>query len=231
MKLNVLSLLVAAMLYLVSCSGNSDTSSDNAEEPESDNNEQVAEESSGKRYEVESGIVVYEMTMMGIQSEAKVYFTDYGEKEVTVSKATVEMMGQKIETETRSFITDGYSYTLDVKDKTGTKMKVDEDINLQHFDIKKLVAAQKEGLKLTEEGTETFLGKECKVYTIEDENAKARYLTWKNIALKWEVEDVNGNMVFAAKSIEETDDIPAGLFDIPADYTIQEVSMDNMPGM
>jgi len=176
-----------------------------------------------KKYEIEGAIITYTYDLMGMKSEVKTYFNNYGANEAHVTKTKMSFYGQDIDIESRTLIKDGYVYTLNMKEKTGTKVKIsEEEMSLQHFDFKKMTAEMKTAINFKSEGSETFLGKACQIYSYSDKESKGKFWLWKNIAVKWQVEGKEGTMTFAASSIVETTIMPSGIFDIPKDIEIQE---------
>lgn len=188
----------------------------------------------GKKYEIKAGTFTYTMTLPGFGPvDTVTYFDDFGAKECTESKSELSMFGQTIKQHSRTVIKDGYSYTLDMIQKTGTKTKLDA---MMSGDMKLGFAAMansmKDSVEIKELGTEEFLGKECRKVQmkLKDGSSNGTYWLWKNISLKMESQDPESKQkfVFAASKVEELANVAADMFEIPADFKITEMKMPKM---
>lgn len=177
-----------------------------------------------KRYEIKSAIVKYNTNMMDLQSESVLYFSDYGRLECTDSKA--RNMGQ--ESHSRRFIKDGFAYTLDMNNKSGSKMKVeklpDSVMNPEDIDFNNIPKGIKKRYNIQQQGEETVAGKTCKVYTMEMKPGKAKQIisVWKNIPLRIEFVDEGIQIITTATEIKENPDLPKEIFTVPEDFNISE---------
>jgi hypothetical protein len=205
-QMKQISLLALIIILITSCS------------------EEDAKKEAHKRYEIESGMVKYNTNMMGIQSESVLYFKDYGRVECTDSKA--KNMGQ--ESHSRRFIKDGYAYTLDMNNKTGSKMKVeklpDSVMNPEDIDFNNIPKAIKKRYNIQQKGEETVAGKTCKIYTMEMNSGKAKQIisVWKNIPLRIEFVDEGIQIITTAVEIKENPDLPNEIFSVPEDFSVSE---------
>lgn len=222
-KKTVLALLMV-LLFLVSCQ-NQDSSnkvSDNKAPgvtPKAETApkaEPVMETPKGK-YELKSGIVVYKTQMMGMEVKQTLSFDDYGKKEAT--DIMMEMMGTKIHTVT--ITKEGYVYTLDMVNKTGTKAPANPKNNA-NIDFQNLSREMEKEMNLKKEGTETFLGKTCEKISIDyaKMQMKGSFLVYKGVALKVDTDMGTLKMNLTAQGFEENPQIPAEKFEIPADIII-----------
>ena len=174
------------------------------------------------KYPFESGIVKYENDVMGMKTTLTLYIKDYGDVECSVSE--VEMMGRKMTM--KSLIKDGYLYSLAVDQKSGTKMKIDPEFSTYSFDTD-MFEEKIDSLGGKKLGTEEILGKTCQIYSMMQEGAEQKMWIWKNMLMKMSAEQNGMVMSMEVKSIEETNNFPDGIFDIPADYNItDEPEMD-----
>ncbi len=174
------------------------------------------------KYPFESGIVKYENDVMGMKTTLTLYIKDYGDVECSVSE--VEMMGRKMTM--KSLIKDGYLYSLAVDQKSGTKMKIDPEFSTYSFDTD-MFEEKIDSLGGKKLGTEEILGKTCQIYSMMQEGAEQKMWIWKNMLMKMSAEQNGMVMGMEVKSIEETNNFPDGIFDIPADYNItDEPEMD-----
>lgn len=184
--------------------------------------EAVAQE---KRYEVKSGIVTMEMSMMGQNVVQKMYFDDYGAKQASIS----EFGGQKM----RNIEVDGKNIMIDDAAKTATKMPamgVDANkinfLNLTDKVIKKN--------KIKEIGKEEIAGKECTRYTYKvlmmGQAVTVNAWVYKGIPLKTSTKTDFGEIGMSATAIEEDVQIDPAMFTIPEGIEIQEMNMGMMGG-
>ncbi|RLD64140.1 MAG: hypothetical protein DRI95_10910 [Bacteroidetes bacterium] len=174
------------------------------------------------KYPFESGIVKYENDVMGMKTTLTLYIKDYGDVECSVSE--VELMGKKMTM--KSLIKDGYLYSLSIDQKSGTKMKIDQEFSTYSFDTD-MFEEKIDSLGGKKLGTEEILGKTCQIYSMMQEGAEQKMWIWKNMLMKMSAEQNGMVMGMEVKSIEETNNFPDGIFDIPVDYNItDEPEMD-----
>ena len=178
-----------------------------------------------KRYEIKSGIVTMEMSMMGQNVVQKMYFDDYGAKQANIS----EFAGQKM----RSIEVDGKNIMIDDAAKTATKMPamgVDANkinfLNLTDQVIKKN--------KIKEIGQEEIAGKKCTRYTYKvltmGQAVTVNVWVYKGIPLKTSTKTDFGEIGMSATAIEEDIQIDPAMFIIPEGIEIQEMNMGMMGG-
>lgn len=214
--MKLIHLIAASIIFLaaVSCKTKNTTA-----EPLAD--EEKTEVTAGKgkhKYEIKSGIVEYKTQTMGTNVVQTLYFDDYGAKET--NEMVMEIAG--IKSNTRTIMKDGYMYNLDLTTKTGTKAKpfsTGSDINFNELSDEMI-----KRMNLKKTGSEDFAGKNCDKYTIDykDLAMKGTFLVWKGVALKSEVDLSTMKTTMEVKNFEENADVPAEIFEIPADFTITE---------
>jgi outer membrane lipoprotein-sorting protein len=174
------------------------------------------------KYQIKSGIITFASETMGMSQNVTIYFDDYGNKECT--ETTGEMMG--IKSHNLSLTKDGFMYSIDLTNKTGTKMKT--NINAQKnkdIDFSSLSEEMMKQMHIKKLGTETFLGKTCDKYSIDDPAMKMKgtYVVWNGISLKSEIDMSGIGIKLIAKKIEENATIPADRFEVPKDIKITEI--------
>lgn len=185
----------------------------------------IAHAQSLKRYNVQSGIIEYELA--GAQTgKETIYFTDWGMKEAKITKSEMSYGGFAQQLHTAVIIDGDFVYTLDFASRTGTKsinpillMVGDENVDL--IALGELMMSQMGGEKI---GQETVLGKSCDVWEIKQLGSKT--WVWNGVTLKTKV-DLGMQMNSIAVSISETD-VPDEKFEIPSDFVIQEVNQDGL---
>lgn len=200
------------LLALFSCKNKTtNTSAGNSEE------KSAVENLSKGRYAIKSGIIEYKATVMNMEQTQTITFDDYGAKQVT--QAQMEMMGMKINQYT--IVKDGYIYSFDKEKKTGTKHSLAAEKS--DIDFQNLTEEIKEEMKIKKIGEETFLGKPCIKYSIDNEKLKMKgfYWVWNGIALKTDVDMDGMKMVLEAVRVEENPNIPANTFDVPSDIKFE----------
>lgn len=210
MKLRFL-LPVAIAVLSFACKPSS-TPADSSVNPEPAASSQS--ENPGK-YEIKSGIVVYKALIMGMETTQTLYFDDYGKKEAT--ETIMQMMG----TEIRSLAInkDGYMYNLDMNAKTGTKAPV---ISNTTIDFKNLTDQMEKDMNLKKLGKEDFLGRKCEKMSIDYTKMQmtGTFLVYRGVPLKVDTDMGSMKMVLEAQNFEENANVPADVFEIPADFTI-----------
>lgn len=200
-----------AVVTLFSCQGKNTGNS-----PDNENKNAVVKTNSKGKYAIKSGIIEYNGTVMGMQQTQTQIFDDYGNKEVTLTQ--MEMMGVK--TDQHTLTKDGFTYTFDMKEKTGTKTPASPVTNI---DFRNLTEDMKNAMKLEELGKETFLGKSCVKYSLDYDRyqMKGSFLVWNGIPLKTNIDMSGIEVNLEATKIEENPTIPAGTFDVPDDIKFQ----------
>lgn len=170
------------------------------------------------KYQIKSGVVSYTTKIQGIDEKITISFDDYGNKEAT--ETDVEMMG--ISQKTRTFNADGFTYSLNLSEKTGTKTKSYAN---QNIDFNNLTDEISKEMNIKKVGTETIMGKSCDVYTMDysSMNMKGKFWVWKGIALKSDISTNGMEIVMTATEVKENTNVDQSLFTVPADFKITEM--------
>lgn len=111
-----------------------------------------------QKYGIKSGVIEYELS--GINGKEIVYWDDFGAKEARYNKTSIERDGKKIENEILLLYNDSIFYTINIIEKTGTKINMEKHID----GTKSMKIFNKEMLKELggkTKGTETIIGKVC----------------------------------------------------------------------
>lgn len=208
-KLSVISFtLLMAMLSIFSCKNNSKSADDNQE------------------MNFKTMIVEYNTSyeMMGVkmtETETK-WIDSKNKKEATHSIKSSVVMGVETNEETLNISDGKWSYTINLKDKTGTKVNM-EDMQ----DMAKMFAGMMDvdanGLKdfIEKNGgkvlpNESFLGKDCSVFDF----MGTKNWMYKGVVLKSMMGD---KVMKEAVRVEENVSIPSDKFDVPQGISITEV--------
>lgn len=177
---------------------------------------------------IKSGIVTTEMDMMGQPMTQKLYFDDFGKKQVTVSDFGGGQM--------RMLQQDGAQIMINDAEKTATRMPAfgmmggGAQINFNNLTDE--VKAQN---NIKELGEETIAGKACKKYSITTEGMMGEQTRtvwiYKGITMKSSTSMGDmGEMVQTVTKLEEDATIDAAMFTVPAGVEIQEFDMSQFGG-
>ena len=172
-------------------------------------------------YSIKSGIIEYSTEALGTENLTTIYFDDYGNMEEIVMTIDAGYM----QTNMRSFIKNGFFYTLDLENNTGTK-RTASDIrqasNSSMFSPKQMTDEQKKLFDVKEEGTAVVLGKTCDVFsTIGIGDERSKFYIYKDVVLKTEMGKL---LVYEASKFEENASMPDWFYVIPDEIEIKEVN-------
>ncbi len=220
MKTSNILLFSLLFLFVSSCNKSGGTKENNTDENASGGK-------SDNKYELKSAIVTSktDMGMAGSEMTTILYFDDHGEKSATENRTKMSVMGQTMETNTKMIMKDGYMYTWNTADKTGSKMKLDMMQNGENFDFKKMTQEMMDKMKIKKTGSANVKGKNCDVYEMNDESMTGKYYIWDNITMKSETSMSGMSVTTEVTDIKENASIPASIFEIPADVTFTEMNM------
>lgn len=177
-----------------------------------------------KRYNIESGIIEYELSGF-TKGKQTIYFDNWGMREATYSINETKITGITSKTNTL-VITDGeWVYNIDLDAKTGTKSK-----NIKYEDILKY-SKDKKIKDISEQtmkdmggekiGKEELLGKMCDIWEIK--KIKTKIWIWKGITLKSATNMAGMNMDMVATKFAESLKIPSDKFKKPSDVKITDI--------
>lgn len=177
--------------------------------------------------EMKSYIVEYKQITnaegMKISSIIKQYIDMNNNLSVMETETSTEIMGKK-SIENSIIITDeNWTYIINLKQKTGMKMKNDKTKENPMEMIKSgddqtfRQMIEKEGGKIL--NNKTFLGKDCIVVEMKQENQLMKMWYYKGIPLKME----SNVYTMEATKFEENASIPASKFEVPKDITFSEM--------
>ena len=180
-----------------------------------------------KRFPVKSGHIEYELS--GATSGKKtVYFDEYGNLYYELLEQTDPDAVKSLTIRDKE-----YTYTVDLNDHTGTKIKNEEidgmtdalTSGMSQKDMEKMGKEMLEQLGGKIVGKEDFLGRECEVV---DLMGSKTWLYKKTLALKSEISIMGVENQEIATLFDENISIPASQFSIPKGTEIEEVSMEDM---
>ena len=178
-----------------------------------------------KFYEVKSGIVTMQTSIMGQNTVQHIYFDDYGAKQATI----MEFGGERV----RSIEIDGSNVMINDTEKTAIRMPaMGASTNRINFTDKSEKNIKKN--KIKEIGTDTVAGKPCTKYTVAvlmmGQVIKQTVSVYKGITLMSSTKTNFGEAVQIATKVVEDVEIPASTFTLPEGVQIQEMDMGMMGG-
>ncbi|MBK9330589.1 MAG: hypothetical protein IPM95_15125 [Sphingobacteriales bacterium] len=219
-------LIVLLSVFAISISAckNSSTNSEavSEEQAQSVNTETRGVEG---RYDFKSGILETQTEMMGMgNANIKTTFEGYGKTQLIESTVSMEMMGKKINTSTRSLIKDGFLYTWAVPSMgAATKMRIEEGkFDDKNIDFKNLTKEMRDKFQIKEIANETIDGKDCKVFSFSVEGMNGKSYVWKGLPIQSEM-SVSGHTIKTRFVRFEETDVPSSAFELPADVTFNEM--------
>jgi hypothetical protein len=211
MRKSIFFFAIAASLLLSACN-NSEKKITGPEIKAKDSTTTEAKKEAPKgRYAIKSAIVEMKTEVMGFTQKQVLTFDDYGSKQHT--EVTGEVLGQK--THSVNINIDGYTYSIDMIRKNGTKMKIPK--NSESIDFENLEEGLAKEMNIKKVGTESFLNKTCDKYTIDDKKhqMKGSYLVWNGVALKTNITIMGLKSVIEATKVVENPSVSAELFEVP----------------
>jgi hypothetical protein len=175
------------------------------------------------KYALKSGILQMKATTLGISQAITIYFDDYGNKEMTDVK--IDMLGTK---KHQIVISDsGKMFTIDLDKKTGSRINSDNqnNDNPENFNFLKLTEKSVKDFQIKKEGQAKMLDKVCDIFVIKNSKFSGKFLVWKGIAMKTEVNAMNLKTTIEVTKIQENVNIPAETFQIPKGIKMSELNL------
>jgi hypothetical protein len=178
--------------------------------------ENVLPEPSFKKYDLRSGIITFEVLGREPGSSRKVYFDNFGNKEVTYISSKGNLSEKWVNNN------DGIFYTLNYKTKTGVSRKSSRTGTEDRFDIEEMPEDMRKENKVKSLPDTILAGKLCKVYSMESGGIKTIKGGWKHLILFLRTEVADFKYSSIAKKVEENVSIPDSVYLIPSSFTIKE---------
>ncbi len=213
-------MLLSALILMVLSSCNTDSSKPEVEEMDSTQAD-ISVVPDSALFGLKSGVIEMESEAMDMKQFVVMYFDSWGH--LLMNEIQMEVMGQK--SHIMTIIKDGWSYQIDMIQRTGMKFRIDtssyEQINYLQMTDEMMKENHMEYIGETE-----VLGRKCREYKIDmkKENMQMKVAIWKGITMKSE-----GNMMGIKTSVTVTDiqenvEIPKEKFEIPADIKFSEIT-------
>lgn len=210
-----------SLALLTSCGGGTNTTAD------SKMKDVANEMASTKSYMIEYKSTVNASEMKST-SVTTTWIDNANDRQAVFTDTESEVMGRKQDGKSLMIMKDGWSYVIDLTQKTGFKSKEDamDDNPMEMAEIEDDITfrqmIESEGGKIV--GNEKFLGRDCIVVEMNEEGetdepmlTKAWY--YKGIILKM----TNAVTTMEATKFEEDISIPSDKFEIPSDIKISEL--------
>lgn len=191
-----------------------------------------------KQFDVKSGKVEYK-----IEGKTKgtktLWFDDYGRLQYEHTVTTTKMFGMTTKEDKLRIRDREWMYDIDLAEKTGTKMKVQDGNEMIHTmtatqtdqQLIKMGEDIQKDFEIKEMPSEMIIGKECKVHTSSKLNSK--HWEYKRIPLRITVDlgGILGSSNEEAIAMEENITIPESKFTPPSGIDIQEIDMNQINGL
>jgi hypothetical protein len=215
MKTKLLLPVIAILLVIFSCKSKPGANTGAESTPGVQGNENQATETYAfHKYGVKSGIVTFEIDMMGMKQKQVLYFDDYGLKEAEES-----YQGEEVKLIN---ICDGKEmYSVHPDQKTAYSNGTCGRGVAYRFAWDE-IAKEDQNTKAKKLNNITVAGKDCESYSYDLGSSVAVYAGWQNINLYLKTSTNAGDVVQQAIKIEENVDIPASKFQVPSDYEIKK---------
>jgi len=216
MKTKLLLPVITILLVVFSCKSKPGADTGKESTPAVQGTEsQAAETYAFHKYGIKSGIVTFEIDMMGMIKQKQVlYFDDYGLKEAEESYE-----GDEVKLINLCDGKEMYSLHLDQKTAYSNGSCARGVAYRFAWDE---IAKEDQNTKAKRLPNMTVAGKDCESYSYDLGSSVAIYAGWQNINLYLKTTTQAGDVVQKAIKIEENVDIPASKFQVPSDYQIKQ---------
>jgi hypothetical protein len=215
MKTKLFLIAITIVLVIFSCKSKPGTNTGAESTPAVQGNEnQVAETYSFHKYGIKSGVVTYEIDMVGMKIKQVLYFDDYGNKE-----AEETYQGEELKVIN---LCDGKEmYSLHPSQKIANSNGSCSRGVAYRFAWDE-ISKEDQNTKAKMLPNMTVAGKDCESYSYDLGSSVAVYAGWQNINLYLKTTSQAVEVVQKAIKIEENVDIPASKFQVPSDYEIKK---------
>jgi hypothetical protein len=212
---------VIMVALLTSCGGGTNTNADSKMQ-------EVAKEMAGMKtfmIEYKTSVKSAEMKSTSVMTQ---WIDNENDRQAVYTESQSEVMGMKNSEKSLMIMKEGWSYIINLTNKTGFKSKDSEmeddptDMIKPEDDVTFRQLIEKEGGEIL--ANETFLGKECIVVDVteqgdEGQSLKTKMWYYKGIPLKM----ANDFYSMEATKFEENISIPDNKFEVPAGIEIAEM--------
>lgn len=181
----------------------------------------------GNIYNEKSGKVVYQYEIDGEKTDFTLIFDDYGKRQIM--DITSNDDGEK--TRVKTIITPTQMFMVNYADKMVIILPVTGDDNSMGMgpaidmgiDVDALVD-NATGTGAAQIGSETLLGKACKVYEHKGGDYKGKYWIHNNYLVKAEFISEGVHTYMEAKELKLGIDVPASEFEVPKGFAVTDMA-------
>lgn len=222
----LLFLLIASTAF-IACNNSSKDEKDSNPKDSADKKKEskTSEAPAGGRYGIKSAKVVMATNLpkeMGA-TVVTTYFDNYGKESYTETTTEMKMKGMPAMPKQILLMDGEYVYSWTAGAKTGVKTKITTYNNPKDIDFEKMAKEAAGNMKIKKIGTETFFGKTCDVYEMDNAQlGKGKFLTWKGIPMRSEMNAMGMAVVTEVKELDENPSIDASKFKAPLDIQFRE---------
>jgi len=217
-------LAIISALQFISCNNSNADDGRNGSSGNSESEGSVEEGS--ERYGIESAIVTSKITnsMMVGDITTVLYFDNHGEKEMTKTMTKMSIMGKNIESVSNSITKDGWIYSWEEGQNTGSKFQLKTAMDSTKMDYEKMSEEMRKEFGIKKIGSETIMNKKCDKYEMNKEGmGNGNFWLWKNIPMKSETTVAGMKMNVEVTNLDENPNFENGQFEIPSNVTFTEV--------
>jgi hypothetical protein len=196
--------------------------------------------SADQPYGEKSGIVTFKpLDMMGVKVTQKLYFEDFGKKEMRETMVEGNMNGMDMRQHTIDMRDGNTMYHYELENVSGGQDRATKNVYktiltadmLESMNVASLSAKLKTRLGYKEEGKETVAGLEGVKYSIAPDSLnpsnRITGVQYNNIQIKISM----GQMEIIADKVDLGANVPAEKFKIPEGYTVMDQPTQQMPEM
>ena len=170
-----------------------------------------------EKYNVKSGVITYttKLKTLSVYMSYKtiVYFDDYGRIECRDTYDSTQLR--------QTFMSDGkWLYQISHPKKTVYRTGKDRHGTEQKFDWNTVPQQDKDSGRAIKLPNEIIAGKDCEVYMVQADIAKAKYAGWQNILMLSEISSPGGTSTLIAVEVQLIAP-PKEKFILPKDYLLR----------
>ncbi|MDH7514566.1 MAG: DUF4412 domain-containing protein [Bacteroidota bacterium] len=182
------------------------------------------------RYHLRTAVLetVVETRNPSSRTTVKIIIADSGRLELRDTRTTLG--GQRETLEGKTLIRDGMLYTLNVKNKSFTRMSLEDPRNMD-FDFSRILSGKMPDLTVKEIGRQTVAGFPCTIYrmTSEKTGLQGKFWVWNNLQIKADYTVGNYAVRTRTLSVRTETDVKMDVFNIPEDYRLETMSQPPPP--
>ncbi|HXA01118.1 MAG TPA: hypothetical protein VNW99_03965 [Cytophagaceae bacterium] len=169
-----------------------------------------------KKYDLRSGIITFEISGREPGSSKKVYFDDFGNKEVSYIYRNGKLSEKWVNNN------DGTFYTLDYGNSTGARRKASRPGTEERFDIEEMPEEMRKENEVKSLADSIVAGKLCKFYAMESGGIKTVKGGYGHLILFLSTQVADFRYSTIATELKENVTVPDSVYLIPLHFTVKE---------